>query len=79
LVAYTVEYKPILDLDYTNFPVSSSFLLSALSTFDDGKASVGQSARVCAACRVGGGGDGDVQRWVLPETLMLEHHVVDIK
>ena len=28
LVAYTVEYKPILDLDYTNFPVSSSSLLS---------------------------------------------------
>ena len=28
LVAYTVEYKPILDLDYTYFPVSSTSLLS---------------------------------------------------
>ena len=32
LVAYTVKYKPILDLDYTNFSVSSTSLLSPCIT-----------------------------------------------
>ena len=50
----------------------------ALSAFDDGKASVGQGARVRAASSLRGGDGRDVQRWVWSETLRLVHRVVHL-